>query len=101
MTPQRRAGRGGRREAACRSAANAVCLGGPCHGLLTRVDQDLGLVRVPVPNDTGPDDTGPRGTVTAEYLVTRERVHQPGQSGPLLALHWAGVPVRVCRGGGP
>ncbi|MBT2233284.1 hypothetical protein [Nonomuraea sp. NEAU-A123] len=66
---------------------NAICLGGPCHGLLTHVDQDIGLLTVPVPRRS-PDDpeTG------ARYRVIRERMRYCGQATAYIALHWAGPP---------
>lgn len=59
--------------------ANAICLGGPCHGMLVRVDQDIGSVVVPLP--------APK-TGTADYHITSERVHHPSCPAPLIVLHW-------------
>ncbi|WP_084516499.1 outer membrane protein assembly factor BamB family protein [Microtetraspora niveoalba] len=47
---------------------NAICLGGPCHGLLTHVDQDVGILTVPVPRRS-PDEPEWR----AGYRITGER----------------------------
>jgi hypothetical protein len=60
-------------------AINAICLGGPCHGMLTHIDQDIGSVSVPLP----PPEDG-----TTDYHVTRERVHHPSRRSPLTVLHW-------------
>ncbi|MEV1246464.1 hypothetical protein ACIBO2_20725 [Nonomuraea sp. NPDC050022] len=66
---------------------NAICLGGPCHGLLTHVDQDIGILTIPVPRRS-PDGPEQR----AGYRVTRERVRYWGQAEPYIALHRAGPP---------
>ncbi|MGH3391777.1 MAG: hypothetical protein ACRDOO_23145 [Actinomadura sp.] len=58
---------------------NAICLGGPCHGTLTHIRQDIGSIDVPLP----PPDDG-----TADYHITRERVHHPSCRVPLIVLHW-------------
>lgn len=60
---------------------NAICLGGPCHGLLTYVEQDVGTLTV-------------RGV---RYRVTRERVRYCGQAEPYIALHWADPRPTTCR----
>jgi hypothetical protein len=60
--------------------ANAICLGGPCHGALVRIGQDIGRVLVPL---SSPDDGA------AKYHVTRERVRYPSCREPLVVLHWA------------
>ncbi|MET8991817.1 hypothetical protein ABZW49_40750 [Nonomuraea wenchangensis] len=71
---------------------NAICLGGPCHGLLTHVDQDIGVLAVPVPcRSPGQSET------YARYRVTRERVRYHGRAEPYIALHWADPP---CSCGG-
>ncbi|MEU7744345.1 hypothetical protein [Nonomuraea sp. NPDC049158] len=70
-----------------RHDCNAICLGGPCHGLLTHVDQDIGILTIPVPRRS-PDEPEQR----AGYRVTRERVRYCGQTEPYIALHWAGPP---------
>jgi hypothetical protein len=59
---------------------NAICLGGPCHGTLTHIDQDIGSIDVPLPP---PDD----GTTTG-YHITKERSHHPSCRAPLVVLHW-------------
>lgn len=69
---------------------NAICLGGPCHGLLTRVDQDIGVLTFPVPRRS-PDEPA----ADARYLITRERVRYHGRE-PYIALHWAGPPAPSC-----
>ncbi|MEV4109389.1 hypothetical protein [Nonomuraea sp. NPDC049695] len=66
---------------------NAICLGGPCHGLLTHIDQDIGILVVPVPRRS-PDEP----EVCARYRITRERVRYCGQVEPYIALHWADPP---------
>ncbi|WP_219469193.1 hypothetical protein [Nonomuraea rhizosphaerae] len=68
-------------------ACNAICLGGPCHGLLTHIDQDIGILAVPVPRRS-PDEP----ERSAGYRVTRERVRYHGQAEPYIALHWADPP---------
>jgi hypothetical protein len=70
-----------------RHDCNALCLGGPCHGLLTHVDQDIGLLTIPVPRHS-PDEP----EQSAGNRVTRERVRYWGQPEPYIALHWAGSP---------
>ncbi|GAA1262352.1 hypothetical protein Psi02_74780 [Planotetraspora silvatica] len=72
-------------------AHNAICLGGPCHGMLTHIDQDIGVLAVPVPRRS-PDDP----EAVASYRVTRERVHHPSCSDPFIALHWADQAAQVC-----
>lgn len=67
---------------------NAICLGGPCHGMFTHIDQDIGTVTVGVP-DLGPEGAG----AAARYRVTRDRIHHPGCAVPVVALHWAGSPA--------
>ncbi|MCF6471827.1 hypothetical protein FAF44_26040 [Nonomuraea sp. MG754425] len=69
---------------------NAICLGGPCHGLLTRVEQDIGILTIPVPRQS-PDQPETR----ARYRITRERVRYWGQAEAYVALHWADQP-RSC-----
>jgi hypothetical protein len=59
--------------------ANAICLGGPCHGRLVHVDHDSGVVPVPLPFP----ENG-----TADYHVTGERVYHGSCSGPIIVLHW-------------
>ena len=68
-------------------ACNAICLGGPCHGLLTHIDQDIGILTVPVPHQP---------SRRARYRVTRERVRYHGQAEPYVALHWADIPPPAC-----
>ncbi|WP_433238576.1 hypothetical protein ACQPYK_31035 [Streptosporangium sp. CA-135522] len=75
-----------------RPAPNAICLGGPCHGMLTHIDQDIGTVTVPVPRRSPEEpETG------ARYRITRERVHHPCCAAPFIALHWADPPAPACR----
>jgi hypothetical protein len=71
-----------------RVGTNAICLGGPCHGMLTHIDQDIGTLTVRVPY-LEPEEAD----AAARYLVTRERVHHPGCVLPVIALHWAGRPA--------
>jgi hypothetical protein len=59
--------------------ANAICLGGPCHGKVTRIDQDIGMVTVPLPSPA---------TGTADYHVTAESIHHPSSRDPLTVLRW-------------
>ncbi|MEV4749827.1 hypothetical protein AB0K21_25900 [Streptosporangium sp. NPDC049248] len=66
---------------------NAICLGGPCHGMLTHIDQDIGTLTVPVPRRSPEEPEG-----TARYRITRERVHHPCRTEPFIALHWADPP---------
>jgi hypothetical protein len=61
------------------SPANAICLGGPCHGKVTHIDQDIGLVTIPLP---------PPASGTTEYHVTAESIHHPSSRDPLTVLHW-------------
>ncbi|MGP4105217.1 hypothetical protein [Nonomuraea sp. KM90] len=70
---------------------NAICLGGPCHGLLTHVEQDIGFLAIPVPRRR-PDEP----EQLAGYRITRERVRYCGQATPYIALHWAGPPAPPC-----
>ncbi|WP_433424272.1 hypothetical protein ACQP1V_17705 [Microtetraspora malaysiensis] len=73
-----------------RHECNAICLGGPCHGMLTHIDQDIGILLVPVPR-CSPDEP----ETHARYRVTRERVSYHGHAEPYVALHWAD-PHRSC-----
>ncbi|MFI9552049.1 hypothetical protein [Nonomuraea endophytica] len=68
------------------AGCNAICLGGPCHGVLAHVDQDIGILDIPVPRGL-PDEPERR----AGYRITRERVRYWGQAEPYIALHWAGM----------
>jgi hypothetical protein len=61
----------------------AVCLGGPCHGMLTRIDQHLGHVDLPVPDRDG---QGAPAVPPARYHVTRERMHHPVLADPITVL---------------
>ncbi|MFI6501572.1 hypothetical protein [Nonomuraea typhae] len=63
---------------------NAICLGGPCHGLLTHVDQDIGILDIPIPCPAPGEDRAP-------YRITRERVRYWGRAEPYIALHWTGA----------
>ncbi|AWS42824.1 hypothetical protein [Streptosporangium sp. 'caverna'] len=69
-----------------RPSHNAICLGGPCHGMLTHIDQDIGILTVPVPRRS------PEEPEAARYRVTRERVHHPCCAEPFIALYWAEPP---------
>ncbi|MEZ0072055.1 hypothetical protein [Planotetraspora sp. GP83] len=76
---------------------NAICLGGPCHGMLTHIDQDIGIVTVPVPSHSPEHPEDPEDAdATARYRVTRERVHHPSCAEPFIALHWADPPAESC-----
>ncbi|GAB1820442.1 hypothetical protein [Herbidospora sp. RD11066] len=57
------------------NAPNALCIGGPRHGMLTRVGQDIGVVHVP---------TG------EPYRITKRRSHHPSSEIPFVVLEWAG-----------
>ncbi|MFI6485545.1 hypothetical protein ACIBH1_47090 [Nonomuraea sp. NPDC050663] len=70
-----------------RHECNAICLGGPCHGLVTHIDQDIGILYVPIPRHS-PDEPEQH----ACYRVTHERVQYHGQAEPYIALHWADLP---------
>ncbi|MCD0452984.1 hypothetical protein LO762_27945 [Actinocorallia sp. API 0066] len=63
------------------SAVNAVCRGGPFHGALVRVEQEVGAVDVA-------DPAGGGGS--ARYLITRERVWHPSSTRPFVVLVWTG-----------
>ncbi|MGI5158760.1 hypothetical protein [Microbispora sp. CA-102843] len=67
---------------------NAICLGGPCHGLLTHIDQDIGILTILVPRRS-PEDP----ELSVDYRITRERVCYHGRQQPYIALHWAGEAV--------
>jgi hypothetical protein len=75
------------------AGCNAICLGGPCHGLLTHIHQDIGTLTVAVPG--GRSGGEPE---TARYRVTRERVHHPSHPEPYIALHWADPAAPYCCG---
>lgn len=66
---------------------NAICLGGPCHGLLTQIEQEAGTLAVPVPRGSPSDPVS-----CARYRITKERVRYAGQAEPYIALHWADAP---------
>jgi hypothetical protein len=66
---------------------NAICLGGPCHGMLIRIDQDIGILRIPLP-----PPSARKSTATAGYRITRNRVHHPSCREPFVALSWADAP---------
>ncbi|MET9343303.1 hypothetical protein [Nonomuraea sp. NPDC003804] len=70
---------------------NAICLGGPCHGLLTHTDQEVGTLVIPVPRRS-PSEPGS----CARYLITKERMRYAGQAEPYIALHWADAPAPPC-----
>lgn len=67
-----------------RHECNAICLGGPCHGLLAHIDQDIGVLDVPVPH-RAPDEP----ETCARYRITRERVRYCDRPTSYIALHWA------------
>jgi hypothetical protein len=73
------------------SPHNAICLGGPCHGMLTRIGQDIGTLSVQIPYRSSEEPEA-----TARYRITRERVHHPSCAEPLIALHWADPPTSTC-----
>ncbi|GAA0401083.1 hypothetical protein GCM10010160_32460 [Acrocarpospora corrugata] len=60
---------------------NAICLGGPCHGLLVHIDQDVGVLRID-------HQSLPR----ARYRVTARRVHHPSAARAFIVLSWADDP---------
>ncbi|MFD1932331.1 MULTISPECIES: hypothetical protein [Nonomuraea] len=66
---------------------NAICLGGPCHGLLTQIDQEVGTLAVVVPRRSPSEPV-----IRARYRITKERVRYVGQAEPYIALHWADTP---------
>ncbi|MEU4234505.1 hypothetical protein AB0F17_60385 [Nonomuraea sp. NPDC026600] len=57
---------------------NAICVGGPCDGMLTRIHQDIGIVPVPV----GPP------CLSIAYRITSRRVHHPSSDVPFTVLTW-------------
>lgn len=57
---------------------NAICVGGPCDGMLTRILQDVGIVQVPI-------DVSLRSA----YRITSGRVHHPSSDIPFTVLTWA------------
>ncbi|MDX6740689.1 hypothetical protein [Actinocorallia sp. A-T 12471] len=63
------------------SAVNAMCHGGPFHGALVFVEQEVGIVVVA--------DPGGADGVEARYLITRERVWHPSSAVPFVVLVWA------------
>jgi hypothetical protein len=58
---------------------NAICLGGPCHGLRLHVDRDSGVVLVPLPS---------HNSRITDYHVTGERARYLSCADPLTVLHW-------------
>ncbi|MEV5411305.1 hypothetical protein AB0K60_21000 [Thermopolyspora sp. NPDC052614] len=68
-------------------APNAICLGGPCHGMLTHIRQDVGVLDIPLP--TRPSDDPEE---TARYRITVGRVHHPSSAEPFIILRWADSP---------
>ncbi|SDJ45273.1 hypothetical protein [Nonomuraea jiangxiensis] len=75
---------------------NAICLGGPCHGLLMHIDQDIGILVVPVPRHSREEAES-----CARYRITRERIRYRGRREPYVALHWADPPPPSCPCGDP
>ncbi|MFG1704559.1 hypothetical protein ACFLIM_15315 [Nonomuraea sp. M3C6] len=72
---------------------NAICLGGPCHGLLTHIDQDIGILTIPVPCRSPSD-----AAAGARYRITRERIRYHGRPAPYIALRWADPrPGPICE----
>ncbi|SDL38927.1 hypothetical protein SAMN05421874_120141 [Nonomuraea maritima] len=65
------------------SAPNAICVGGPCDRMLTRIHQDVGCVQVPSRAD------GPPRNVT--YRITSGRLHHPSSEVPFTVLVWSGA----------
>ncbi|WP_062414237.1 hypothetical protein [Sphaerimonospora mesophila] len=55
------------------------------HGLLTHVEQDAGILTIPVPRRS-PDEPEQH----AGYRITGERVRYWGQATSYIALRWAG-----------
>ncbi|MET7331126.1 hypothetical protein [Nonomuraea sp. NPDC005650] len=62
-------------------APNAICVGGPYDGMLTHIDQDVGIVEVVVFEPDSP-------TRSAPYRVTTGRVHHPSCAAPFVVLSW-------------
>ncbi|MFC4120018.1 hypothetical protein [Nonomuraea zeae] len=60
---------------------NAICLGGPCDGRLTRIHQDVGIVQVPCESSGRP--------LSIAYRITSRRVHHPSSEVPFTVLTWA------------
>ncbi|MEV5407553.1 hypothetical protein AB0K60_01775 [Thermopolyspora sp. NPDC052614] len=75
---------------------DAICLGGPCHGLLVHVEQDVGVLGVPVPRRS-PDEP----VRHAGYRITGERVRYFGRAEPYIALHWVGPAESACECSAP
>ena len=63
-----------------RPTPNAICVGGPCDGMLTRIEQDIGVVQVSFGLDGH--------TQSARYLITLGRVHHPSRPDPFTVLIW-------------
>ncbi|MEO3868818.1 hypothetical protein ABGB18_08320 [Nonomuraea sp. B12E4] len=70
---------------AVKPAPNAICAGGPCDGMLTRIHQDIGIVRVPVETAGDPRDIA--------YRITSGRLHHPSSDVPFIVLTWTGATV--------
>jgi hypothetical protein len=64
-----------------RPVPNAICVGGPHDGMLTRIDQDVGVVEVFAFEADG-------STRGAPYRVTAGRVHHPSCAAPFVVLSW-------------
>ncbi|MEU8399931.1 hypothetical protein AB0C28_32505 [Nonomuraea sp. NPDC048892] len=65
-----------------RPKPNAICVGGPCDGMLTHIEQDVGVVRVRLKPDLQ--------TRGVRYRITAGRVHHPSCNAPFVVLSWAG-----------
>lgn len=65
------------------SRSYAVCVGGPFHGALIRLEQRVGVVTVPDPRG---------GSATEPYRITRDRVWHPCRETPFIVLVWIGKP---------
>ncbi|MFI6737746.1 hypothetical protein ACIBI9_32905 [Nonomuraea sp. NPDC050451] len=64
-----------------RPVPNAICVGGPYDGMLTRIDQDVGVVEVFAFEADG-------STRSVPYRVTAGRVHHPSCATPFVVLSW-------------
>ncbi|WP_459801379.1 hypothetical protein [Herbidospora sp. RD11066] len=55
---------------------NAICIGGPSHGLLLTITQEIGILDVE----------------ESQYRVTTRRLHHPSCREPFVVLAWAEDP---------
>lgn len=61
---------------------NVICLGGPCHGLLTHIDQDIGVLAIPRRHPDEPERLAGYRITPGALLRPARTVHRPALGRP-------------------